>query len=125
MPLASQLVYHASYTIPEGVEVSSSCQDLLARIFVPDPCQRIALDGIQRHPWFRKNLPRGAEPEVADWGRRLPRWLCCFQVRAAGSAGGLKNASNPKEQCSQGRAGLQGKAAGKAPTARHSATQLL
>jgi len=32
-------------------------QDLLARIFVANPVDRISLTQIKQHPWFLKNLP--------------------------------------------------------------------
>lgn len=32
-------------------------QDLLARIFVANPAERITLSQIKQHPWFLKNLP--------------------------------------------------------------------
>jgi hypothetical protein len=34
-----------------------SLQDLLARIFVANPVERITLAQIKQHPWFLKNLP--------------------------------------------------------------------
>jgi serine/threonine-protein kinase SRK2 len=32
-------------------------QDLLSRIFVANPAERITLAQIKQHPWFLKNLP--------------------------------------------------------------------
>ncbi|WIA17833.1 hypothetical protein OEZ85_009339 [Tetradesmus obliquus] len=45
------------YSIPPQLRISAECQDLLARIFVAAPAQRITLPEIKRHPWFLKNLP--------------------------------------------------------------------
>eukprot|EP00878_Enallax_costatus_P037341 GHUV01042166.1.p2 GENE.GHUV01042166.1~~GHUV01042166.1.p2 ORF type:complete len:151 (+),score=51.13 GHUV01042166.1:321-773(+) len=45
------------YAVPPQLRISAECQDLLARIFVANPQQRITLTDIKRHPWFLKNLP--------------------------------------------------------------------
>ncbi|CAL9170399.1 unnamed protein product [Musa hybrid cultivar] len=45
------------YTIPDHVQVSMECRHLLARIFVPNPEERITIPEIKKHPWFMKNLP--------------------------------------------------------------------
>lgn len=58
--------------------LSSDCLDLLSRIFVGDPAQRIDLKGIQRHPWYLKNLP----PECQVWLGRL-MWLSGVLGKAA------------------------------------------
>lgn len=75
-----QLVHAAAWVIPDGVEVSKSCEDLLSRIFVIEPEHRITLAGIQRHPWFRRNLPR--EEGAAREPPRRSCWLCFCGVRA-------------------------------------------
>mmetsp|Transcript_40234 Transcript_40234/g.89327 ORF Transcript_40234/g.89327 Transcript_40234/m.89327 type:complete len:381 (-) Transcript_40234:812-1954(-) len=49
------------YAMPEGVEISAEGRDLLQRMLLPDPNQRIQLEQIMRHPWFLTNLP----PEAA------------------------------------------------------------
>ncbi|KAL4421960.1 hypothetical protein ABPG77_007902 [Micractinium sp. CCAP 211/92] len=46
------------YSIPPQLNLSDSCVDLLRRIFVPDPAQRISLAQIRQHPWFQAYLPR-------------------------------------------------------------------
>jgi serine/threonine-protein kinase SRK2 len=46
------------------------CQDLLARIFVANPAERISLADVKRHPWFLHNLPvelAVRADEQADW----------------------------------------------------------
>lgn len=45
------------YAIPEHITISQECQDLLAKVFVPNPANRISMAEIQRHEWFLKNLP--------------------------------------------------------------------
>jgi hypothetical protein len=34
--------------------------DLLTRVLVADPAQRITMEDIKRHPWFLRGLPPGA-----------------------------------------------------------------
>jgi serine/threonine protein kinase len=41
----------ADYELPSDVVVSDSCKDLLMRILVVDPTQRITIAQIQQHPW--------------------------------------------------------------------------
>ncbi|KAL0359661.1 UNVERIFIED_CONTAM: SNF1-related protein kinase catalytic subunit alpha KIN10 [Sesamum angustifolium] len=43
------------YTVPN--HLSESARDLIARILVVDPMQRISIPEIRRHPWFQKHLP--------------------------------------------------------------------
>jgi serine/threonine protein kinase len=45
------------WSIPDGVEVSAECRDLLARTMVRDPEERITMAEIHTHPWFTANLP--------------------------------------------------------------------
>jgi serine/threonine-protein kinase SRK2 len=45
------------YTPPPGL--SESGVDLLRRMLVADPSQRININDIINHPWFQANLPRG------------------------------------------------------------------
>eukprot|EP00879_Flechtneria_rotunda_P001597 GHRR01001757.1.p1 GENE.GHRR01001757.1~~GHRR01001757.1.p1 ORF type:complete len:342 (+),score=105.96 GHRR01001757.1:147-1172(+) len=56
------------YTIPPQLRISPECQDLLSRIFVANPTQRITLTDIKRHPWFLKNLPA----ELANPSMHMP-----------------------------------------------------
>ncbi|KAK6120447.1 hypothetical protein DH2020_045811 [Rehmannia glutinosa] len=52
-----------NYAAPEsGVypianHLSESARDLISRILVVDPMQRISIPEIRRHPWFQKHLP--------------------------------------------------------------------
>lgn len=51
-----QRILAVQYTIPPHLKLSESCVDLLRRIFVPDPAQRISLAQMRQHPWFLVNL---------------------------------------------------------------------
>lgn len=55
--MAVQRIVRANYTIPAGLHLSEQCLDLVRRIFVVAPTERITLEGIQQHPWFLQNLP--------------------------------------------------------------------
>ncbi|KIZ04694.1 Serine/threonine-protein kinase SAPK10, putative [Monoraphidium neglectum] len=48
------------WTIPDGVEISAECRQLLGRMLVRDPDDRITMGEIFRHPWFTANLPTEA-----------------------------------------------------------------
>lgn len=56
-----------NYELPSHVAVSADCRDLLARILVADPDQRLKVPQILAHPWFRRGLPEG----VAEMNDRL------------------------------------------------------
>jgi hypothetical protein len=57
-------------------------QDLLARIFVANPAERITLSQIKQHPWFLKNLP--IELAVSLVVRGLRTSDChCWQLHKA------------------------------------------
>lgn len=59
-----QRIMGVKYTFPSGLQLSRECHDLMARIFIANPAQRISIEGIKKHPWFLKNLP----PELIDDG---------------------------------------------------------
>ena len=44
----------ADYQLPASKPVSRECCDLLARILVPSPHDRISVPEIQQHPWFQE-----------------------------------------------------------------------
>ncbi|CAN1343643.1 Serine/threonine-protein kinase SRK2I [Linum perenne] len=52
-----QRILSVQYNIPDTVQLSQECRDLIARIFVFDPATRITIPDIQNHVWFLKNLP--------------------------------------------------------------------
>ncbi|GAB4818130.1 hypothetical protein N2152v2_005176 [Parachlorella kessleri] len=59
-PRFARKVVTGAYTIPDRVPVSAGCRDLLTRMLVPNPQQRISLEDVIRHPWFAMGLPSGA-----------------------------------------------------------------
>jgi serine/threonine-protein kinase SRK2 len=59
-----QRIMGVKYSFPSALHLSRECHDLMARIFVANPAQRISIEGIKQHPWFRVNLP----PELEDGG---------------------------------------------------------
>ncbi|KAG6663205.1 hypothetical protein CIPAW_02G010700 [Carya illinoinensis] len=52
-----QRILSVQYSIPDGIQISSECRDLISRIFVFDPATRITIPEIKNHEWFLKNLP--------------------------------------------------------------------
>uniref|UniRef100_A0A7S0WPM8 non-specific serine/threonine protein kinase n=1 Tax=Chlamydomonas leiostraca TaxID=1034604 RepID=A0A7S0WPM8_9CHLO len=57
-----QRIMAVKYGWPADLQVSQECADLVGRIFAGVPAQRITMDAIRAHPWFRRNLPA----ELAD-----------------------------------------------------------
>nr|QBW95799.1 sucrose non-fermenting 1-related protein kinase 2.3 [Oxytropis ochrocephala] len=51
-----QRVLSVQYSIPNFVQISPECRDLISRIFVFDP-ERITMPEIMKNEWFKKNLP--------------------------------------------------------------------
>ena len=43
----------ADYEIPEDAHVTSGVADLLQRLLVVNPAQRLTIQQIYKHPWFR------------------------------------------------------------------------
>ncbi|KAF9624851.1 hypothetical protein IFM89_015405 [Coptis chinensis] len=60
-------IMNVQYSIPDYVHVSSSCRELLSRIFVANPSKRITLPEIKKHPWFLKNLPKELEVDKTNY----------------------------------------------------------
>lgn len=56
---------HQQWSIPTNIEISAECRDLLTRMLVRDPDERITMAQIHKHPWFIANLPM----EVSKRGR--------------------------------------------------------
>nr|UWV48914.1 gametophytes ABA insensitive on antheridiogen 1 [Polypodium vulgare] len=52
-----QRIISVQYAIPDQIPISLECQNLLSRIFVGNPIQRITMAEIKTHGWFLKNLP--------------------------------------------------------------------
>lgn len=53
-------IVNMQWSIPAGVEISPECRDLLSRMLVRDPDERITMSQIHTHPWFTANLPAEA-----------------------------------------------------------------
>lgn len=52
-----QRILSVQYSIPDCVQISTECRDLISRIFVFDPAARITIPEIKNHEWFLRNLP--------------------------------------------------------------------
>ncbi|KAJ7530636.1 hypothetical protein O6H91_14G011900 [Diphasiastrum complanatum] len=49
-------ILNVEYSVPETAPISPESHDLLSRIFVSDPANRITIPEIKNHVWFLKNL---------------------------------------------------------------------
>ncbi|KXZ46115.1 hypothetical protein GPECTOR_47g393 [Gonium pectorale] len=98
-----QRIMNVKFSFPSNMQISAECQDLISRIFVANPTQRITIADIRRHTWFLRNLPaelanpdnyvRNPEPHQSlDAIRALIR-----AARQVGDAGGPKASSLPLE----------------------------
>ena len=58
-PVTTKKILEVDYTFPTDL-VSQGLRDLLAKIFVGNPLDRITIAGIFAHPWFKKGLPSSA-----------------------------------------------------------------
>lgn len=47
-------------------QVSALCRDLLSRLLVAAPSERMSMEEIKAHPWFLEDLPDGALT-MNDW----------------------------------------------------------
>ncbi|GAB2279686.1 Serine/threonine-protein kinase srk2i [Dionaea muscipula] len=52
-----QRILTVQYAIPDQINISEECRDLISRIFVVDPAARITIPEIKKHEWFLRNLP--------------------------------------------------------------------
>jgi serine/threonine protein kinase len=52
------------YSIPDSIMISKGCTDLLSKIFKPNPSDRICMNDIFEHPWFREKLPEQAKSRL-------------------------------------------------------------
>eukprot|EP00210_Caulerpa_lentillifera_P007804 g7448.t1 len=53
-------IVECQFKLPDGANLTAALKDLLYKILVKDPLQRISIEGIMKHPWFLKSLPQGA-----------------------------------------------------------------
>lgn len=49
------------------VDVSPACMDLVSRMLIPNPSDRISVGEILKHPWYLRNL----SPELRSINRRM------------------------------------------------------
>lgn len=56
-----QRILRVEYEIPDRIHASDDLKDLLSRILVADPAERITIDGILNHPWYNTHLPPGVK----------------------------------------------------------------
>jgi serine/threonine-protein kinase SRK2 len=97
------------WSIPAGVEISPECRDLLSRMLVRDPDERITMSQIHTHPWFTANLPaevRGAGGRGAAEGQGCSAF-CSGQARPSprrGSCAGLGPAPSLHRGCARSHA---------------------
>ena len=52
-----QRIMGVKYSFPSNLQLSKDCVDLISKVFVGNPANRINIAGIRMHPWFLKNLP--------------------------------------------------------------------
>jgi hypothetical protein len=69
-----QRILKVDYHIPSHIKLSPEGHDLLRRVLVADPAQRINVAQIYDHPWYCKNLPPGVK-EMNDRPQPLPEGL--------------------------------------------------
>eukprot|EP00892_Ulva_mutabilis_P010117 jgi/Ulvmu1/7478/UM037_0021.1 len=55
-----QRIVNVQYSFPRACNISESCRDLIQKLLVADPAQRLTIPGIFQHPWFLHDLPQGA-----------------------------------------------------------------
>jgi len=53
-------IIKVDYFFPEKPAVSDDAKDLIRRILVADPKERLTLAQVQHHPWFQSDLPKGS-----------------------------------------------------------------
>ncbi|CAM8915690.1 hypothetical protein QQ045_024643 [Rhodiola kirilowii] len=52
-----QRILQVQYLVPESIQISDECRQLISRIFIADPSARITIPEIKNLNWFQKNLP--------------------------------------------------------------------
>ena len=50
-------IVKVDYRLPKAPKVSAECRDLLHKLLVANPDERLSIPQIQAHPWYRKGLP--------------------------------------------------------------------
>ena len=60
-----QRIMSVKYSFPTSLHLSRECLELISRIFVANPAQRMSIAQIKQHPWFLRNLPEELKVGVA------------------------------------------------------------
>ena len=76
--MCHQRIVEAPLAIPTRPSISADLKDLLYKIMVKDPTQRISMKGIMEHRWFQTDLPEGA----MDMNKKLQKQKSGIQVRS-------------------------------------------
>ena len=66
--------YNAEYPLPKEVPASPQCIDLLKKLLISKPDQRLGIDGIMKHPWFLMELPEGALEMNKHYLAKAPKY---------------------------------------------------
>jgi serine/threonine-protein kinase SRK2 len=66
-----QRIIRVDYAFPDAPAVSEAAKDLMRRILVAAPGERLSLQGVQAHPWFLTDLPPKSL-EYNDWALAVP-----------------------------------------------------
>ncbi|GMH34694.1 hypothetical protein BSKO_02555 [Bryopsis sp. KO-2023] len=61
-----QRIMNVRYSFPPSLRVSRDCLDMIERIFVANPADRITLSDIKAHAWFAKNLPKHLQKDASQ-----------------------------------------------------------
>lgn len=51
-----QRIMSVRYSFPPNLRLSKDCLDIMEKIFVANPADRIKIGDIKQHPWYRKDL---------------------------------------------------------------------
>ena len=62
-----QRIMGVKYSFPTNLHISRECLDMMSKIFVGNPANRISIAGIKSHPWFTKNLPDELKVDTLLW----------------------------------------------------------
>lgn len=65
--LCLQRTLNVEFSVPQQLNISPEGRDLLRRILVRNPIERLTLQQVMQHSWFCSNLPAG----VADMNARI------------------------------------------------------
>ena len=64
-------ILDVDYFFPESPAISSEAKDLMRRVMVAKPGERLSLEQVQHHPWFQQDLPPGSL-EYNTWALQVP-----------------------------------------------------